>query len=150
MATEEKEYVLKRISKNHIQIIGRFLVNYYPSTGRIYVNGTTGEPKIYGNIDRAIKAARQPPKIVRPEYREKRKSPEYYRKIRHQLANTPCKWCGKILSFNDSTIEHIIPLARGGTNGRDNLAIACSECNEKHADGVFLERKDAWFAKNKD
>lgn len=39
---------------------------------------------------------------------------------------TPCIYCG---STTQLTIEHLVPLARGGTNGIANLAWSCSPCN---------------------
>ena len=40
----------------------------------------------------------------------------------------PCAYCGKKKSI---TMDHIIPKSRGGTNGVDNIAPACKECNNK-------------------
>lgn len=40
-----------------------------------------------------------------------------------------CYWCGqKLLKYH---VDHVIPLARGGSNGPDNLVIACPTCNLK-------------------
>lgn len=39
-----------------------------------------------------------------------------------------CKYCG---SNEDLEIDHIIPLAKGGTNDLDNLQILCRHCNRK-------------------
>lgn len=40
-----------------------------------------------------------------------------------------CAICGKFVSFDDFTIDHIIPLAKGGTNEMDNLQCTCKVCN---------------------
>ena len=40
-----------------------------------------------------------------------------------------CSICGKPLSKNNYTVEHWIPLARGGTNNTDNLRVAHKRCN---------------------
>ena len=45
-----------------------------------------------------------------------------------------CYLCGKKLSINCSqentiTLEHIVPLSRGGKNTKDNVAPACAVCN---------------------
>ena len=47
-----------------------------------------------------------------------------------------CHWCGKPLTLDASTIEHIIPLSRGGLNNMNNFALACQECNHARADGM--------------
>lgn len=42
-----------------------------------------------------------------------------------ELLNKPCAYCGG----PGGSIDHIVPLARGGTNDRSNLASACIPCN---------------------
>ncbi len=37
-----------------------------------------------------------------------------------------CAYCG---SKDNLTIDHIIPLSRGGTNREDNLQCLCRDCN---------------------
>lgn len=41
-----------------------------------------------------------------------------------------CAYCGvKFCAKNPATLEHIIPLSKGGSHSRDNLAAACQKCN---------------------
>ncbi len=41
-----------------------------------------------------------------------------------------CFWCGKPLPRKShSTLDHFIPLDKGGTNTADNFRLACSYCN---------------------
>jgi len=40
-----------------------------------------------------------------------------------------CVYCGKELTNKEATLEHKQPLSRGGTNEKENLAIACRDCN---------------------
>jgi 5-methylcytosine-specific restriction endonuclease McrA len=40
-----------------------------------------------------------------------------------------CQLCGKKLTKENVTIDHIIPISRGGTNDKDNLQPLCSSCN---------------------
>lgn len=42
---------------------------------------------------------------------------------------TQCVYCGDDLPADQVTIDHVIPLARGGTDGFRNRAPACSTCN---------------------
>ncbi|NWF69979.1 MAG: HNH endonuclease [Chloroflexi bacterium] len=37
-----------------------------------------------------------------------------------------CRWCGKAAPL---TIDHILPLARGGTHTPANIVLACAACN---------------------
>ena len=39
-----------------------------------------------------------------------------------------CYWCGE-KTGPDYHVDHVIPIARGGSNGPDNLVIACPTCN---------------------
>lgn len=40
-----------------------------------------------------------------------------------------CFYCGCDVSGGVHTIDHLIPLSRGGTNLPDNIVIACKKCN---------------------
>ena len=42
-----------------------------------------------------------------------------------------CAHCGKKLTTKTMTIEHIIPLSRGGANDPENLVALCYDCNQK-------------------
>lgn len=40
-----------------------------------------------------------------------------------------CAICGKFVPFESFTVDHIIPLAKGGSNDMSNLQCACKTCN---------------------
>lgn len=41
-----------------------------------------------------------------------------------------CRYCGKLTNpFVDFSVDHIIPLARGGPHSLDNMDCACRSCN---------------------
>jgi len=40
-----------------------------------------------------------------------------------------CYYCGKKIPAKELTMDHIVPLARGGTSSKGNLAACCKECN---------------------
>lgn len=48
-------------------------------------------------------------------------------------SNGVCAKCGKPLSVEkfETSVEHIIPISKGGTNKDNNLIILCPHCNEK-------------------
>lgn len=48
----------------------------------------------------------------------------------HERQHGCCYWCSKPLE-SDATIDHVIPLVRGGSNNPDNLVIACRSCNSR-------------------
>ena len=43
--------------------------------------------------------------------------------------NARCLYCRKYLERDKASLEHLIPLSKGGTNHKDNLALACKACN---------------------
>ncbi len=42
-----------------------------------------------------------------------------------------CHYCGKRFSAAKLTMDHIVPLARGGTSTQGNIVPACRECNHE-------------------
>ncbi|TGK07672.1 HNH endonuclease [Leptospira semungkisensis] len=61
------------------------------------------------------------------------------RQIAKDLRKTPwwkkkkadgiCHYCGKKFSPDELTMDHLIPLAKGGKSIKANLVPACKECN---------------------
>lgn len=51
--------------------------------------------------------------------------------IRKQLAaqKRRCWWCFTPLDGNGYHVDHLVPLHRNGTNGPENIVIACPACN---------------------
>ena len=45
-----------------------------------------------------------------------------------------CHYCGKQISNKeDLTVDHVIPISKGGENSADNFVIACKACNREKA-----------------
>ncbi len=44
-----------------------------------------------------------------------------------------CQYCGRPISKDDATYDHVIPRAQGGTTKWANIVIACFACNQKKA-----------------
>ena len=53
-----------------------------------------------------------------------------------------CTCCGQKLTEKTMTIEHVIPLSRGGTNDEINLVALCSKCNYEKDNMLFIP---GWF-----
>lgn len=51
---------------------------------------------------------------------------------------TRCAYCGVLLTKNNATIDHIIPLSRGGTHDVKNRCWCCQKCNRSKG-GKLLE-----------
>lgn len=48
--------------------------------------------------------------------------------------NNLCAYCGKKCASGDLTIDHVIPLSRGGRSTWGNTVVACRKCNQRKAD----------------
>ncbi len=115
----------------HYQVKGKLLVNYYPFAKRMtaYIDATVGGEH-FVTPERVIQMANRPPKIVKHSQRDKRK--HSYRAIRKRLIRRHgafCHWCKAVLTLDTSTIDHEIPLARGGLDNENNMVLACEKCN---------------------
>ncbi len=61
----------------------------------------------------------------RQKARELRASQWWKRK----LAKGICHYCGRSFPPHELTMDHIVPVARGGRSTRGNLVTACKACN---------------------
>ena len=50
-----------------------------------------------------------------------------------------CELCYKDIKFGEDSIEHFIPLSRGGNNYRENLGIAHRKCNSSKGNKTLEE-----------
>ena len=59
------------------------------------------------------------------------KIPSSVKKYVFERDNYRCQSCGKSSTQTELSIDHIIPLARGGSNDISNLQTLCQKCNKK-------------------
>ena len=64
-----------------------------------------------------------------------------------------CRWCNRLmirprngkfrqpLPADAATIDHVIPVTRGGTDDSSNLVLACHACNRKNGNTLPIERE---------
>jgi len=55
-----------------------------------------------------------------------------------------CRYCGKLCRFpfvhgdkRSATLDHVVPIAKGGDHSLDNLVTACLSCNSKKHDAIW-------------
>lgn len=53
--------------------------------------------------------------------------------------SSTCYLCGRILEINEVTLDHVVPLARGGSHINENLRVACRSCNGRKKDKLLSE-----------
>lgn len=70
------------------------------------------------------------PKVVK---REKERA----RKLRQsawwqsKLDKGECHYCGNKFARKEFTMDHIVPLSRGGSSTKGNVVVCCKECNNQ-------------------
>lgn len=51
--------------------------------------------------------------------------------FQEQLRRGICRYCGRKFPREELTIDHIVPVARGGRSTRGNMVVCCLDCNQK-------------------
>lgn len=119
-------------SEGHFHLQGALLVNYYPFSAKrtAYVANTV---KSFQHVDMkaAIKMACVPPPVTKV----KRKSYKAI-KLRMLRKTQACHWCGCALTEETATVDHVIPLSRGGLDNDNNRKLACEPCNNKRGNSM--------------
>jgi 5-methylcytosine-specific restriction endonuclease McrA len=52
-------------------------------------------------------------------------------RITSKDSKVKCGYCKQLFMVRELTADHVIPLSRGGTNARKNIAISCFPCNQE-------------------
>ena len=63
--------------------------------------------------------------------REKQKARELRKSQwwQQQLQKGICHYCGKHFNAEDLTMDHILPIVRGGKSTKGNIVACCKQCN---------------------
>ena len=77
-------------------------------------------PYAYDLDERHIKAERRKARELRASQWWKRR-----------CAKGICHYCGNSTPPKELTMDHIVPIARGGRSTKGNLVPACKQCNNK-------------------
>ena len=66
-------------------------------------------------------------KREREKSRELRKS----RWWKNRVALGHCHYCNEVFAPEELTMDHLVPVSRGGKASRNNVVPACKECNSR-------------------
>jgi 5-methylcytosine-specific restriction endonuclease McrA len=77
--------------------------------------------------------------------RKLRKSRWWQQKLRVGV----CYYCGNHFEPDELTMDHIVPLARGGRSTKDNIVACCKECNNKKRTLLPIEWEEYMESLNK-
>ena len=53
-----------------------------------------------------------------------------------------CRYCGRHVGRANLTMDHVVPLSRGGRSKKGNIVPACKECNNKKKYLLPIEWED--------
>ncbi len=59
---------------------------------------------------------------------------------RKKCASGRCFYCGRFVGSSNLTMDHLVPLSRGGRSLRANLVPACKECNNRKRNDLAFEQ----------
>lgn len=68
-------------------------------------------------------------------------SREALKSLRKRLyeADPRCRYCGRLVRYGKSSLDHVVPVSRGGGDDPGNIVLACQHCNQAKADFTPLE-----------
>lgn len=93
-------------------------MRFESSCGIIRSGFETMQPFAYDLDEKDIRRERQKARELRQTQWWKRR-----------LARGICHYCGKPTSPKELTMDHIVPVARGGRTSKGNVVAACKPCN---------------------
>jgi 5-methylcytosine-specific restriction endonuclease McrA len=74
-----------------------------------------------------IEVSEQEIKREREKARELRRSQWW----KNRIAKGVCHYCGEMFPADELTMDHLVPVIRGGKSAKGNVVPACKECNSK-------------------
>ena len=85
------------------------------------------------------KVALDPVVIIPPKNKSRLTAEQKQQATRHnwELQRRECLGCGEEKPFNDFTLDHKIPLSKGGTDDPENLQALCFKCNSIKSAGTM-------------
>jgi 5-methylcytosine-specific restriction endonuclease McrA len=80
--------------------------------------------------------------VTEKEIKREREKARALRKTRwwkQRLARGNCHYCGGHFSPDELTMDHMVPIIRGGKSTKGNVVSACKNCNNKKKHMVPIE-----------
>ena len=135
-----------QVSDHHWQVHGQIMINHYPLSKKktAYIQNTTAGIENV-SVKQALSWAANPALIPRAKlpYSKKRKTNSTYKRAKKRLIKkgmVNCFWCKKPLN-DDVTLEHIVPLSKGGLDCESNWALAHEKCNQAQGDKLQKSKR---------
>jgi len=75
-----------------------------------------------------------PSVMILREYMKPKVTVRFSRSNVYLRDNGTCQYCGNAVERKDSTLDHVIPVSKGGTSVWENCTTACAPCNSSKSD----------------
>jgi len=105
------------VKKGHIEI------------REIHHKGKIYRVKLPSEIKESLKLKQVKNKLPKDELSEDYYNNPLNRKLIFERDGYKCHYCGQKVNQDNATIDHKIPMSKGGNNSKENLVTACVECN---------------------
>ena len=96
-------------------------------------SGNSGDDEFY-SLDPAL----SDPKRIKKE-REKAQKLKKSQWWKDHLNRGICHYCGQKFASSKLTMDHVVPIARGGESTKGNIVPSCADCNRKKQLGTPAE-----------
>ena len=63
-------------------------------------------------------------------YKRRKQYSRGTRELIYKQANGCCQLCGRKITYEQATLDHVIPLVMGGIDSVENLQLSCNQCNQ--------------------
>jgi len=75
--------------------------------------------------------------------REKARELRQSRWWKNRIATGICHYCGMKVAPKELTLDHLVPVSRGGKSTKTNCVPACKSCNNKKKNLLPMEWEDS-------
>lgn len=123
------------------QCQGVALVNWWPYSARrtLHVDGAV-DGLHYASSRDVFEIASGRRRVV-SKSRHKRKDNSGHKRRLIAQRGPVCHWCKQRFNADALTVDHLVPLSRGGSNYHNNLLLACKLCNQRRANSLTPRSK---------
>jgi len=105
-------------------------------------SGVTGQPSYWDDDYSSCSARFKLPAVLRLKKFITRKvdkrPPRFQKRVLFNRDSWQCQYCGVELAYSAITVDHVVPVCKGGLTTWNNCVAACKACNRKKG-GKLLE-----------
>lgn len=109
------------------------IILLYKGRAELIDSPTTGEPSQWDEVWHSPSTSIHVPATLRlVKYVHKKwKAPRFRKKVLFNRDDWKCQYCGDKLNWESITIDHVLPVSRGGPMTWLNCVTACRACNRR-------------------